>query len=106
MPELAKNYPKKKYRVHRKDRQGKHRRQYNTGSTVWRRIREQQLTKQPFCVDCSTDEALVPANTVDHIDGNAWNNSMDNLQSMCVSCHSRKTVREDMDTWSCPGNNT
>ncbi|MEW6383526.1 MAG: HNH endonuclease [Pseudomonadota bacterium] len=32
---------------------------------------------------------------VDHIDGDPNNNATTNLQTLCVSCHSRKTARED-----------
>jgi 5-methylcytosine-specific restriction protein A len=48
------------------------------------------LASHPLCAVC--DE---PATDVDHIDGNARNNDVHNLQSLCHSCHSRKTARQD-----------
>jgi len=44
---------------------------------------------------CRAEGIIKAANVVDHIDGNAWDNSEGNLQALCVSCHSRKTVLED-----------
>lgn len=35
------------------------------------------------------------ANEVDHVDGNDRDSSPSNLQSLCTSCHSRKTAREN-----------
>jgi len=80
-------------KIHTHDRQAT--RQYATNSPIWRRIRRQQLQRQPLCEDCSTSARPVPANTVDHKDGDSWNNEQSNLQSLCHSCHSSKTVQQD-----------
>ncbi|HSD16793.1 MAG TPA: HNH endonuclease [Thermomonas sp.] len=32
---------------------------------------------------------------VDHVDGNASNNDLSNLQVLCWQCHSVKTAKED-----------
>ena len=66
-------------------------RTYATNATTWRKLRALVLAHQPLCA-CG---CLMPADTVDHIDGNATNNAMANLQAMTAACHSRKTVAQD-----------
>ena len=60
-------------------------------SRQWKQVRKMQLNKYPLCVECS-----MPARIVDHIkeikDGGE-RLSLDNLQSMCVSCHNIKTAK-------------
>ena len=63
---------------------------YNTAK--WRRLSKYMLAKFPLCKVCN-----VPAAHVDHIvpvvqGGQAFNE--ENLQTLCVSCHSRKTAKE------------
>lgn len=64
-------------------------------SKGWKHIRDRQLMKNPLCVECGR-----PAKIADHIkeikDGGA-KLSLDNLQSMCVSCHNTKTAKERKD---------
>ncbi len=61
-------------------------------SVEWKKVRKIQLDKNPFCTECGR-----PANTVDHIkaikDGGA-KLDMENLQSMCRSCHNIKESKE------------
>lgn len=62
----------------------------------WKRFRQAQLDKQPWCCECR----VVKANTVDHIrphgdDWRLWFYVEDNVQSMCKPCHSRKTTTVD-----------
>lgn len=60
-------------------------------SSEWRKIRKIQLKKHPVCVICGER-----AEEVDHIISvrRGGNNSPDNLQSLCKTCHSRKTAKE------------
>ncbi|WP_417251061.1 HNH endonuclease signature motif containing protein [Castellaniella sp.] len=71
------------------------RRALATGDPRWRRLREVILREVPLCVRCSAQGRVRLATVVDHIDGNAMNNDRSNLQSLCASCHSAKTARED-----------
>jgi len=56
----------------------------------WRRLRRQQLQRQPLCVLCEELGDLVPASQVDHVraisDGGAPAD-LNNLRSLCASCH-------------------
>ena len=58
----------------------------------WQRLRKMKLARRPMCECCGS-----PANEVDHVIALSagGTNEMDNLQSLCKSCHSRKTVAED-----------
>lgn len=70
------------------DRQG--RRDLNTGSKAWRSIRIGILQRDRYtCRDCGRF-----GGHVDHIDGDNANHSADNLQTLCLPCHSRKTATE------------
>lgn len=62
-----------------------------TNDERWGRLREQILHRDPICVKCER----AAATEVDHIDGNAHNNDLENLQGLCKPCHSKKTWRED-----------
>lgn len=60
----------------------------------------QKLALTPMCEACLTERGeYTAANEVDHKDGKGPNgprgHDLDNLRSLCKSCHSRKTVRED-----------
>lgn len=59
----------------------------------WKRIRDQVLADEPKCVACNA----APATQVDHVlplaDGGT--NERDNLQPLCVRCHSAKTAKQD-----------
>ena len=61
-------------------------------------LRPTQLLREPFCRICAQHGRRVRATDVDHIvdhKGN-WDKFSDrsNLESLCHSCHSRKTARE------------
>lgn len=68
-------------------------------SATWEIIRAKQLEAFPFCQ--ATREDGLPcrkiAKHVDHIQAreDGGSDEPENLQSLCVSCHSRKTVYEN-----------
>ena len=67
----------------------------------WRKLRKMKLNQDPICEDPfglhKEHSELMQSNEVDHItplkDGGT--NEMTNLQSLCKSCHSKKTAVED-----------
>lgn len=70
--------------------------------TRWQKIRAQHLAAHPFCADPFGDHRAagvqaVAATEVDHITPRRGGGSDDpsNLQSLCKSCHSKKTATED-----------
>ena len=66
----------------------------------WRKLRRMVLARQPLCADPFGVHAMlgeiVPATEVDHIVPvrEGGENSLENLQALCASCHSRKTNLE------------
>ena len=53
-------------------------------------LREDVLQRDNnMCVNCGSKEEL----TVDHKDGNRQNNSIQNLQVLCLCCHGKKDVQ-------------
>lgn len=70
----------------------------------WRAYREQFLRQHPVCADCERQGAITAATVVDHIKAHKgdqllfWNEA--NHQALCASCHSRKTVTQDMGAWA------
>lgn len=66
-----------------------------TNSAAWRTLRQYVLNRNPLCVECQAESRITVANEVDHIDGDASNNALVNLQGLCKSHHSRKTAREN-----------
>ena len=66
-------------------------------STAWRKLRAIKLHQQPLCEECLRRGAMTPAQMVDHIRPiNEGGAALDlrNLQSLCNSCHNRKSARE------------
>jgi 5-methylcytosine-specific restriction protein A len=66
----------------------------------WRLIRKMHMASEPLCRHCLTAGYTVAATEVDHIIPLASGGTHDrsNLQSLCHSCHSRKTGREQWKT--------
>lgn len=64
----------------------------------WEQLRGDQLLREPFCRTCARRGLRVRATDVDHIVDHKgdWAVFTDpnNLESLCHSCHSRKTARE------------
>ena len=75
-----------------KERQAK--RLYETWHPTWRRIRNEQLGREPLCRECKNHGRITAANTVDHISGDTFDNRAEALQSLCKACHDRKTGQE------------
>lgn len=65
----------------------------------WRKFRARYVKEHPLCVHCLKEGKLTPTQDVDHIiahEGNKerfWDES--NLQALCKSCHSKKTMKYD-----------
>ena len=83
----------KEYNTHERDQEA----QAFYTSSQWRAVRAQKLQEQPCCEECLRHGIITPATLVDHIipikQGGA-RLDFDNLQSLCWSCHSRKSVEE------------
>lgn len=64
---------------------------------LWQRVRAMHLNAHPLCRMCLDHGRVTPATLVDHVvpivDGGARLDD-DNLQSLCVECHARKTAQD------------
>ena len=73
---------------------------YNT--RTWRRLRAAKLARDPLCAYHLARDVLVAAKVVDHnlaiAKGGHPFPGLDDLTSLCVSCHSEKTNRVDRGT--------
>jgi 5-methylcytosine-specific restriction protein A len=65
----------------------------------WRKLRNVHLLNNPLCVEHLKQGQFVQATDVDHIIAHKGDLTLfydeNNLQSLCHSCHSRKTALED-----------
>lgn len=64
----------------------------------WAEHRRDQLIREPWCRECARHGLRTPATDVDHIvphRGDAGLFAHGELQSLCHSCHSRKTLAEN-----------
>ncbi|WP_288297318.1 HNH endonuclease signature motif containing protein [uncultured Pyramidobacter sp.] len=66
-------------------------------STEWRKLRAAYRRAHPLCEECLREGRTEPAVIVDHVkeiadggDPYDW----DNLRSLCLACHNRKTAAE------------
>lgn len=70
-------------------------RQRGYADPLWSRLRAAHLASSPACVQCGSTHRL----NVDHIVAHKGNEALrldpSNLQTLCASCHSRKTVQQD-----------
>lgn len=90
--------------VHKKTNQQEQDRSRGTSTTRgynsrWRKARKIHLNEHPLCVHCQNEGRITAANEVDHIIPHKkdydlfWDEG--NWQSLCKSCHSKKTTTED-----------
>ncbi len=67
-------------------------------TTAWRKLRGRFIEANPLCVHCLEIDRTEPATHVDHVverrDDPSRELDWENLQSLCLSCHSSKTRRE------------
>lgn len=67
---------------------------YNTAR--WKKLRAEHLAREPLCRGCGA-----PAEVVDHIRPHREDMDLaydpDNLQSLCKTCHQRKTRRDQVN---------
>lgn len=66
-------------------------------SWVWRKFAKRFKQNNPLCVECEKKDLVVPVKVVDHIVRiNAGGAKLDeaNCQSLCESCHNRKSSNE------------
>ena len=84
--------PKKIYHDHHY-----HRARYFYGTSQWKKVREQYINQHPLCEHCEKRGYVVEGKEVDHIveieDGGDKTNP-DNLQTLCIRCHRKKTADE------------
>ncbi len=66
-------------------------------SSDWKKMRANYLIEHPFCVECNRNGKLTKATVVDHIIPIRMGGPLleeSNLQSLCASCHTRKSIKE------------
>lgn len=65
----------------------------------WRKARARYLREHPLCKSCFEAGLVIAATVVDHSVPHKGNIALfwdeKNWQSLCTSCHSRKTAKED-----------
>ena len=64
----------------------------------WRRQRKFYLAKHPLCAECLARGLTTAATRVDHVEPHRGDRKKfkdrENWQSLCESCHNRKSVKE------------
>ena len=63
----------------------------------WKKLRHAYAEKNPLCEHCLRYDILTPVAVVDHvheIEDGGEPYDYDNLQSLCHSCHNRKSAQE------------
>ena len=71
---------------------------YRAPQLHWPERREAQLIAEPFCRECARRGLRVPATDADHViphRGDVKLFTTGELQSLCHSCHARKTMQEN-----------
>jgi len=94
LPDLPQVHNPRKTKKRTQVRQAKERqakRFYATSHPVWRRLRADQLNREPLCRECAKNGRVTAATVVDHINGDTSDNRPESLQPLCRGCHDRKT---------------
>lgn len=76
------------------DKQESNGRTLGLTSKAWRDLRASVLSGEPLCRHCTMEGRTVVATDVDHRDNDPTNNDLVNLQPLCHSHHSIKTMAE------------
>lgn len=67
----------------------------------WQKARKSYLEAHPLCVQCAKQGEYVRATVVDHIVPHRGDQKLfwdqNNWQSLCKSCHDKKTLTEDIN---------
>ena len=69
-------------------------------SKRWRALRNYFIQKHPLCAQCKRDGIITGAQMVDHIKPITMGGSsvdQKNLQTLCNSCHAKKSGRESAE---------
>lgn len=107
MPKLAKKHSPKRHTARRNEqaRKRQQKRALPTNSKEWLALRRHVLDKEPLCRagQQAKPKVTIAASEVDHIDGDATNNDLTNLQPLCKACHSVKTRAEQNGVTAKPG---
>ena len=66
-------------------------RQHERYGSVWRKIRDRHLAREPLCEMCKEHGRFVAATLVHHIKplGDGGTHDESNLMSLCISCHEK-----------------
>lgn len=66
-------------------------------SSAWRQLRKNYIMNHPICKICNDNGILQEGHHVDHIQPISQGGARldpNNLQTLCITCHSRKTIKE------------
>ena len=81
--------------THDRSRLNSYQRGYNK---AWGKARLVHLKNSPLCLTCDADGLVIEANIVDHIEPHRGDKDLfwdtNNWQSLCKSCHDKKTAKE------------
>ena len=87
----SKEYKKEKWKETDKNRPPSSQRGYDSR---WRKVRRMKLARQPLCEECNRNGLVKQAQEVHHKMpiAQGGSNRIDNLESLCRSCHKRKEM--------------